>query len=635
MHKSARTLWMSLILLTALLLSACAAPAAMPPAPAATEAAPAEDMAAAPADGKPFKIGALVKNDSNPFFLTMKEGYNFAAERYGLDIVVGSTPTEDAADEQLAILETWLNEGGFDAFIVTPFRATSLNSALATATEQGIPIINIDELIPPDAAKESGIQLAAQLASNNVSAGKLAADLIVSLVPAGAEVAVIEGAPGTTSSIDRVTGFSDQAQAQGLNVVASQPANWDRAEAFNVAANILQGNPNVKAIFAANDGMGLGAVEAVEAAGLTGQVQVASVDAIPEALEAVGAGRLAGTVAQYPDEMAVLAVEAMNKVLQGRPIAPFIEAPIQMITKANLDKAGSQLKDPAMPAVKIGALTKNLSNEFFITMSKGYEDAAAAMGIDVQVGSTPTEDAADEQLGILETWLNDGTYQGIIATPFRATSLNSALAKATEMGLPIINIDELIPADAAAESGIQIAQRIASNNVRGGQLAGDYFVSILPAGAEVAIIEGAPGTSSSIDRVTGFKNAAEAGGLKVVASQPANWDRAEAFNVASNILQANPNVKAIFAANDGMGLGAVEAVEAGGLGGQVLVASVDAVPEAVQAVREGRLAGTVAQFPDEMAYLAVESMTKLLEGRPVAPFMESPVVLYTKDNVPQ
>ena len=100
------------------------------------------------------------------------------------------------------------------------------------------------------------------------------------------------------------------------------------------------------------------------------------------------------------------------------------------------------------------------------------------------------------------------------------------------------------------------------------------------------------------------------------------------------MLQGNPNVVGIFAANDGMGLGAVEAVEAAGLGGTVIVASVDAIPEALAAVREGRLAGTVAQFPDEMAYLAIEGIVKLIEGRPVAPFMESPVVLYTKDNVP-
>jgi ribose transport system substrate-binding protein len=582
-----------------------------------------------------IRIGALTKNESNPFFLTMIDGYEFADERYNVEIVVGSTPTEDAADDQLAILEGWLNEGNFDAFIVTPFRATNLNSALAQASEAGIPIVNIDELIPLDEADAAGIDITTQIASNNVRAGEEGAKLILSLVEAGSEVAVLEGAPGTTSSIDRVTGFTDTATAGGLNVVASQTANWDRAEAFTVASNILQGNPNVKAIFAANDTMGLGAVEAIEAAGLTGEVVVASVDAIPEAIEAVGAGRLAGTVAQYPDEMAVLAVEAAIKIVQGRPVAPQIESPVVMISAENVDTAGSRLGDPAIGDIRIGALTKNESNPFFLTMIEGYNQAAADLGVEVVVGSTPTEDAADEQLAILEGWLNEGNFDGFTVTPFRATNINSGLTQATEAGIPIINLDELIPLDEAESAGIDIEAQIASNNVRAGQEAAGLILSLVESGSEVAVLEGAPGTTSSIDRVTGFTDAATAGGLNVVASQTANWDRAEAFTVASNILQGNPNVKAIFAANDTMGLGAVEAIEAAGLSGQVVVASVDAIPEALDAVREGRLAGTVAQYPEEMAALAIEAMIKVIEGRPIAPFIESPVVILTQENLPE
>lgn len=585
----------------------------------------------AAAQNDTFRIGALIKNDSNPYFLTMKEGYEFAAERYGVDIVVGSTPTEDATAEQLAILETWLNEGTFDAFIVTPFRPTSLDSALSRAAEEGIPIINIDELIPEDSAAASGID--ARIASNNVRAGSLVAQLFVERLPEGAQVAVIEGAAGTTSSIDRVGGFTNGVSAAGLEVVASQPADWDRAQAFDVTTNLLQGNPEVKGIFAANDGMGLGALEAVQAAGLSGDVLVASVDAIPEAVDAVREGRLAGTVAQYPDEMAVLAVEAMLKVLGGRPVAPEIEAPVVLITEENVDTAGSQLGDPQVGDYKLGALTKNLSNEFFLTMSQGYEQAASDLGVSITVGSTPTEDATAEQLAVFETWLNEGGYDGFSVTPFRATSLESGLVQATQAGLPIINIDELIPQDVLAESGVSVAQQISSNNVRAGALAAERMLELLPGGSQVAVVEGAAGTQSSIDRVSGFTDAATEGGLNVVASQPADWDRAQAFDVATNVLQGNPEVRAIFAANDGMGLGVVEAAQAAGFS-EMLVFSVDAVPEALEAVRDGRLAGTVAQFPDEMAYLAVESLIKVIEGRPVAPALESPIRLITQENLP-
>lgn len=586
----------------------------------------------AAAQDESLRIGALIKNDSNPYFLTMKDGYEFAAERYGVDIVVGSTPTEDATAEQLAILETWLNEGTFDAFIVTPFRPTSLDSALSRASEEGIPIINIDELIPEDSAVSSGIS--ARIASNNVRAGSLVAQMFVERLPEGAQVVVIEGAAGTTSSIDRVSGFTDGVSAAGLEVVASQPADWDRAQAFDVTTNLLQGNPEVQGIFAANDGMGLGALEAVQAAGLSGEVLVASVDAIPEAVDAVREGRLAGTVAQYPDEMAVLAVEAMLKVLGGRPVAPQIEAPVVLLTEENVETAGSQLGEPQIGDYKIGALTKNLSNEFFLTMSEGYEQAAGDLGVSVTVGSTPTEDATAEQLAVFETWLNEGGYDGFSVTPFRATSLESGLLQATQAGIPIVNIDELIPQDALAESGVSVAQQISSNNVRAGALAAARVLELLPEGSQVAVIEGAAGTQSSIDRVGGFTDAATEGGLDVVTSQPADWDRAQAFDVTTNILQGNPEVKAIFAANDGMGLGVVEAAQAAGLA-DLIVFSVDAVPEALEAVRDGRLAGTVAQFPDEMAYLAVESLIKVIEGRPVAPSLESPIRLITQDNLPE
>jgi ribose transport system substrate-binding protein len=580
-----------------------------------------------------FKIGALYKNESNPFFLTMREGFEFAAQRYGVEIVMGSPQADTATDEQLAILEGWINEGDFDAFIVVPLRATSLNSALSTISEKGIPIINMDDLIPDDALAESNIKLAAKIASNNVRAGELAAKKFIEVLPAGSEVIVVEGAAGNTSSIDRVKGFTDTATAGGLKVVASQPADWDRAKAFDVASNLLQANPNVKGIFAANDGMGLGIVEAIAAAGLEGQVIVASVDAIPEALDAVKEGRLLGTVAQYPDEMAVLAVEAMLKVLKGRPIAPQLESPVKLITQDNVATAGSVLGDPKIAPMKIAGLTKNLSNPFFQTMQDGYNMAAKDLGVEVVLGAPLADTAEAEQLSILETWLNEGGFQGFVVTPLRPTTLSSAMATASEQAIPMINIDDIIPADVLSTSNINVAVKIASNNVRAGMLAAQKVLETMPAGTEVAVIEGAAGNTSSIDRVAGFTDTATAGGLKVVVSQPADWDRAKAFDVTSNILTSNPNVKAIFAANDGMGLGAIEAIAAAGLDGQVVVYSVDAIPEALDAVKAGRLGGTVAQYPAEMAYLAVETMIKVIEGRPVAPVMESPVVLITPENV--
>ena len=294
---------------------------------------------------KKYKIGALTKSLANPYFLLMKQGYEYAQKKLGVEVVFGSTPLEEANIEQLNILNSWLAEGSFEGLVVTPFRATSLNSALTRASRKNLPIINIDELIPEEAAMVDHIEIIARIASNNEEAGKLDAQLVLNSVPKDSDVAVIEGDPGTTSSMDRVRGFTNAAKEGGLNIVASQPANWNRKKADELATTMLKGDPNLKAIFVANDDMALGVVSAVKTADATGKIVVVSVDGIPDAIEALKQGLLAGTVAQYPDAMAYMAIETLVKKLSGETVPQNIYAPIKLITKDNLSDAGKYYKD--------------------------------------------------------------------------------------------------------------------------------------------------------------------------------------------------------------------------------------------------------------------------------------------------
>jgi ABC-type sugar transport system substrate-binding protein len=294
---------------------------------------------------KTYKIGALTKSLANPYFLLMKQGYEYAQKKLGVEVVFGSTPTEEADVQQLNILQSWLAEGSLEGYVVTPFRATSLNSALTRVSRKNLPIINIDELIPEDAAKADGIKIVARIASNNVEAGKLDAQLVLSSIPKGSDVAIIEGDPGTTSSMERVTGFTNAAKEGGLNIVASQPANWNRKKAGELATNILHGDSNLKAIFVANDDMALGVVRAVQATGATGKIIVVSVDGTPDAIDALKQGLLVGTVAQYPDAMAYMAIETLVKKLNGETVPEKIYSPIKLITKDNVSDAGKYYKD--------------------------------------------------------------------------------------------------------------------------------------------------------------------------------------------------------------------------------------------------------------------------------------------------
>jgi D-allose transport system substrate-binding protein len=294
---------------------------------------------------KKYKIGALTKSLANPYFLLMKQGYDYAQKKLGVDVVFDSTPKEEADVDQLNILQSWLAEGSLEGYVVTPFRATSLNSVLTNVSRKNLPIVNVDELIPEDAAKADGITVVARIASNNVEAGTLDAQLVLSAVPKGSDVAIIEGDPGTTSSIERVTGFTNAAKEGGLNIVANQPANWNRKKAGELATNILAGDSNLKAIFVANDDMALGVVRAVQAAGATGKILVVSVDGTPDAIDALKQGLLAGTVAQYPDAMAYMAVETLVKKLNGETVPEKIYSPIKLITKDNVSDAGKYYKD--------------------------------------------------------------------------------------------------------------------------------------------------------------------------------------------------------------------------------------------------------------------------------------------------
>ena len=147
-------------------------------------------------------------------------------------------------------------------------------------------------------------------------------------------VAVVEGIPGHETGDSRLRGFREiVAQHPGISIVASQTANWERDQAFNVTQNMLQSHSDLDAIFAANDMMALGAVEAIAAAGRTGDVIVVGFDALDEARQAIQDGEMAATVAQHPREMGRLAIESAWRILQGDSVPAEQGVGIELVTE--------------------------------------------------------------------------------------------------------------------------------------------------------------------------------------------------------------------------------------------------------------------------------------------------------------
>jgi ribose transport system substrate-binding protein len=176
-------------------------------------------------------------------------------------------------------------------------------------------------------------------------------------------------------------------------------------------------------------------------------------------------------------------------------------------------------------------------------------------------------------------------------------------------------VDTRADAEALAAAGATVATFIGSDNVEGGRIAGRFVAEALGGEGNVAVIEGIPGHETGDSRLRGFREAiSEYPGISIVASQTANWERDQAFNVTQNMLQSHSDLRAIFAANDVMALGAVEAVASAGRTGDLVVVGFDAQDEAVAAIREGAMSASIAQHPREMGRIAVESAWKILQG---------------------
>lgn len=288
------------------------------------------------AKGGNTKVAAVIKGLDNPFFQTMKQGIDAQAKTAGVSTTVQAanaiTDTTGQADKLTALAGQ-----GFSCYIVNPISGTNLVQGLAKIAAAKKTIVNIDSPIDAAAAKAAGATPATYIGTDNVQAGAMAGQEMLKLVPSGT-VGVIGGIAGDVTSAKRVDGFK-QGVGSKLTVLPTVAADWDRQTALTAAINVLRANPTLRGFFVANDDMGLGVVRAVANAGKTGKVHVISVDGIKDALNSVKAGGLAATVAQYPYAIGLMGVQACQAAAKGKTLPSNVKAPVELVTKADVDKA--------------------------------------------------------------------------------------------------------------------------------------------------------------------------------------------------------------------------------------------------------------------------------------------------------
>jgi ribose transport system substrate-binding protein len=284
---------------------------------------------------------------------------------------------------------------------------------------------------------------------------------------------------------------------------------------------------------------------------------------------------------------------------------------------------------------RIALVMKTANNPFFIEMQKGAEEAAKRLGVDLVVQAAEREVDVEKQMQIVENLIQT-RVAALCVTPSGSREIVPAIDKANKANIPVVIVDTRVDAKALAESGGKVATFIGSDNYEGGKVAGEFLARHLNGKGKVAVLEGIPGHETGDSRLRGFRDALKATpGVEIVASQTANWERDQGFNVFQNILQSHPDVSAVFACSDLMALGAVEAIAAAKKTGQIAVVGFDALSEARDAVRTGSMVGTVAQSPERMGAMAVENAVKLLKGEQVQPEFVVPIKLITKENLSQ
>lgn len=281
---------------------------------------------AVPTPKEGTRIGGVSKTLTNEYWRTLGDGYKLEAKKYNVFVSYLAAANEDDQLGQLSIAETMLTEG-YNAILASPQSDANLQAAFETAKNKNVPFINVNDAVMPlteyyvgCVQRDNGVRVAKWFMENTK----------------GGKVAVIEGQPGVYAVKQRTEGFTQTiADDKRFELVASVPANWSREQAYNAATNILQKNPDLLGFYVNNDGMALGVVEAVKAAGRLGKTYVFGTDGISDAYKSILAGELTGTVDSFPLLTGEVAMETALRIVGGQDIPRVVATPQALITKDN------------------------------------------------------------------------------------------------------------------------------------------------------------------------------------------------------------------------------------------------------------------------------------------------------------
>lgn len=266
-------------------------------------------------------IALVVSTLNNPFFVTLKDGAQQKANELGYNLVVLDSQNNPA--KELANVEDIIVKGT-KLILINPTDSDAVGNAVLAANKANIPVITLDRV------SNKGVAIS-HIASDNIAGGKMAGDYIVQKLGKDAKVIQLEGIVGASSARERGEGFDQSLKEHKFTLLASQPADFDRAKGMNVMQNLLTTYPTVQAVFAQNDEMALGAMRAIQTSGLT-NILIVGFDGTDDGIRAVERGRISATVAQQPELIGSIGVETADKLLKGQSVDKEIPVELKLIT---------------------------------------------------------------------------------------------------------------------------------------------------------------------------------------------------------------------------------------------------------------------------------------------------------------
>lgn len=268
---------------------------------------------------KEYKFGFAVKNETNPFFISIADGIRDAAEEIGATVNVQATEQESDIELQRQILDTFLTQD-YDAIFVTPLSSTAIVPFIKECNDAGVPIIVVDTAADAEELEKLGAEPDYFIACDNEDAGKKAAECLMEALGGQGNIAILEGTAGALSGVQILEGIHSVLDGTDIVIQASQPADWNRNKGYDVTSNIIAANPDLDAILASNDEMGLGAINALRDNNLLEDILVVSINNTPDGRAAVKAGDMYSTVDKAAYEQGLRAVEVAVQLLNGETL---------------------------------------------------------------------------------------------------------------------------------------------------------------------------------------------------------------------------------------------------------------------------------------------------------------------------